>query len=69
MGDKIGRIHLGKQELGDLQTRKMKSLKRGRSATAEHGEDGELHGADSMSDTEGAENGNDGINFKKTRRS
>lgn len=30
MGDKIGRIHLGKLDLGDLQTRKMKGLKRGR---------------------------------------
>lgn len=30
MGDKIGRIHLGKQDLGDLQTRKMKGLKRSR---------------------------------------
>ena len=30
MGDKIGRIHLGKQDLGELQTRKMKGLKRGR---------------------------------------
>ncbi|CAI2174493.1 20718_t:CDS:2 [Funneliformis geosporum] len=28
MGDKIGRIHLGKQDLGKLQTRKMKGLKR-----------------------------------------
>lgn len=27
MGDKLGRIHLGKQDLGDLQTRKMKGLK------------------------------------------
>ena len=30
VGDKIGRIHLGKQDLSDLQTRKMKGLKRGR---------------------------------------
>ncbi|EHA53602.1 ribosome biogenesis protein RPF2 [Pyricularia oryzae 70-15] len=30
MGDKMGRIHLGKQDLGDLQTRKMKGLKRDR---------------------------------------
>ncbi|KAF4122521.1 ribosome production factor 2 [Geosmithia morbida] len=30
MGDKIGRVHLGKQDLGDLQTRKMKGLKRSR---------------------------------------
>ena len=28
VGDKIGRIHLGKQNLSDLQTRKMKGLKR-----------------------------------------
>jgi len=30
MGDKIGRIHVGKQDLSDLQTRKMKGLKRNR---------------------------------------
>ncbi|KAI0025387.1 Brix-domain-containing protein [Xylariomycetidae sp. FL0641] len=30
MGDKIGRIHLGRQDLGELQTRKMKGLKRNR---------------------------------------
>lgn len=30
MGDKIGRIHTGKLDLSDLQTRKMKGLKRGR---------------------------------------
>lgn len=27
MGDKLGRIHMGKQDLGQLQTRKMKGLK------------------------------------------
>lgn len=30
MGDKLGRIHLGKQDLKELQTRKMKGLKRSR---------------------------------------
>ncbi|KAI1641196.1 Brix domain-containing protein-like protein [Biscogniauxia mediterranea] len=30
MGDKLGRIHLGRQDLGELQTRKMKGLKRNR---------------------------------------
>ena len=30
MGDKIGRIHMGKQDLSKLQTRKMKGLKRSR---------------------------------------
>ena len=28
----MGRIHVGKQDLGKLQTRKMKGLKRGREA-------------------------------------
>ncbi|KAL6703040.1 rRNA-binding ribosome biosynthesis protein rpf2 [Coniothyrium glycines] len=30
MGDKTGKIHVGKQDFGNLQTRKMKGLKRGR---------------------------------------
>jgi len=30
IGDKVGRIHIGKQDLGNLQTRKMKGLKRSR---------------------------------------
>ena len=30
VGDKIGRIHLGRQDLSELQTRKMKGLKRSR---------------------------------------
>jgi len=30
MGDKLGRVHLGKQDLSQLQTRKMKGLKRSR---------------------------------------
>lgn len=30
IGDKVGRVHLGKQDLGQLQTRKMKGLKRSR---------------------------------------
>lgn len=28
MGDKLGRVHLGKQDLKGMQTRKMKGLKR-----------------------------------------
>jgi len=30
IGDKVGRIHVGKQDLTQLQTRKMKGLKRSR---------------------------------------
>jgi ribosome production factor 2 len=37
MGDKIGRIHVGKLDLTDLQTRKMKGLKRNRDLEADSG--------------------------------
>jgi ribosome production factor 2 len=40
VGDKIGRVHLGRQDLGMLQTRKMKGLKR--SAIEEDDEDEEM---------------------------
>lgn len=30
IGDKVGRIHVGKQDLDQMQTRKMKGLKRSR---------------------------------------
>ncbi|KAJ3250025.1 rRNA-binding ribosome biosynthesis protein rpf2 [Chytriomyces hyalinus] len=39
MGDKLGRVHMEKQDLTKLQTRKMKGLKRGRKD--EDGEEGE----------------------------
>ncbi|KAI0014494.1 Brix-domain-containing protein [Xylariaceae sp. FL0662B] len=35
MGDKIGRIHLGRQDLSELQTRKIKGLKRNRDVDGE----------------------------------
>ena len=35
VGDKIGRIHLGRQDLSELQTRKMKGLKRARDGDGE----------------------------------
>ncbi|KAI3332142.1 ribosome biogenesis protein RPF2 [Xylariaceae sp. AK1471] len=37
MGDKIGRIHVGKLDLTDLQTRKMKGLKRNRDLEGDSG--------------------------------
>jgi len=42
MGDKLGRIHLGRQDLKELQTRKMKGLKRGRNEI--DGENVEMNG-------------------------
>ncbi|KAI9819510.1 MAG: rRNA-binding ribosome biosynthesis protein rpf2 [Pycnora praestabilis] len=41
VGDKIGRIHLGRQDLGELQTRKMKGLKRARGIETDGEEEGE----------------------------
>ena len=35
VGDKVGRIYLGRQDLNELQTRKMKGLKRGRDTDVE----------------------------------
>lgn len=52
MGDKVGRIHLGKQELGQLQVRKMKGLRKfktDREADAAAGEGGEKEGGESIS--------------------
>ena len=39
VGDKVGRIHLGKQDLKELQTRKMKGLKRSRDVQDSEDED------------------------------
>lgn len=48
MGDKTGKIHVGKQEFGNLQTRKMKGLKRGRD---ERDEDDEEVGVEDESES------------------
>ena len=59
MGDKMGRIHLGKQNLKDLQTRKMKGLKRGRAG------DEETEDVDIISDDEGESTG--GVMLKRPK--
>ena len=41
MGDKIGRIHLGKQDLSQLQSRKMDGLKRSRDVVDDDFDDDE----------------------------
>ncbi|EXJ87091.1 valyl-tRNA synthetase [Capronia epimyces CBS 606.96] len=54
VGDKIGRVHLGKQDLSTLQTRKMKGLKRGRDNLGED-QEGRYEGRfdqDDLSDDE-----------------
>lgn len=49
IGDKVGRIHMGKQDLGNLQTRKMKGLKRSRDVVDE-GDDMDLVDGDDVED-------------------
>lgn len=51
VGDKIGRIHLGKQDLKELQTRKMKGLKRSRDVA--EGEDEQMEDDDVSEDEPG----------------
>lgn len=60
MGDTVGRIHMGKQDLDKLQTRKMKGLKRARAAAGEEGDSddddaADLLGADEDDDDESLE--------------
>lgn len=48
MGDKLGRIHLGRQNLDELQTRKMKGLKRSR----DEDDDVDMNGNDAHGEDE-----------------
>ena len=50
VGDKVGRIHLGRQDLDSLQSRKMKGLKRRRDPEDQEDEDGSLPDLDIISD-------------------
>ena len=56
VGDKIGRVHLGRQDLSMLQTRKMKGLKRGVKELESDDEDGEREDVDGMDVDEMFEN-------------
>jgi len=64
VGDKIGKIHLGRQDLSELQTRKMKGLKRGRDATVE--EDAEEE-EDVVSVDDGDSESEGGVEVKRPR--
>lgn len=68
VGDKIGRIHLGRQDLGDLQTRKMKGLKRGRADDAETN-GAEMEEKDVISVDEGEEDKEGGVEVKRKKLS
>ncbi|PGG98958.1 hypothetical protein AJ79_08733 [Helicocarpus griseus UAMH5409] len=50
IGDKIGRVHLGKQDLAGLQTRKMKGLKRRAGVDSDDDGDVDMMDVDEMSE-------------------
>ena len=69
MGDKIGRIHLGRQDLKELQTRKMKGLKRDRGTDVED-EGSDIGDLDIVSGSEGGkidDHSSDGVDLKRPR--
>lgn len=53
MGDKMGRVHLTKQDLSGLQTRKMKGLKRRAGVDSDDDDDAEMMDVDEVSEDEG----------------
>lgn len=63
MGDKTGKIHMGKQDFGNLQTRKMKGLKRSRDESNDE-DDGHNNGSNM---TEDSDSGEDATTPKKPR--
>lgn len=64
VGDKIGRIHLGRQDLSELQTRKMKGLKRGRDTDVEEGAEEEEDVISVDDESSGSEGG---VEVKRSR--
>ena len=62
VGDKIGRIYLGRQDLDELQTRKMKGLKRGRDTDVE-----DEGGKDEDVISEDEHDLNNGVELKRSR--
>ena len=69
VGDQIGRIHLGRQDLGELQSRKMKGLKRGRDEEVEVGgieEEDDVVSEDEVVDDESVD-GEGGVLVKRQK--
>ena len=65
MGDKIGRIHLGRQDLSALQTRKMKGLKRGRDVDEQQNAETDVVNDDVVSENE--DTAGDGVEIKRAK--
>ncbi|OJJ31997.1 hypothetical protein ASPWEDRAFT_44006 [Aspergillus wentii DTO 134E9] len=53
VGDKVGRVHLGKQDLSGLQTRKMKGLKRRAGVESDEEDNDDAMDVDEISEDEG----------------
>ncbi|KAI5289075.1 rRNA-binding ribosome biosynthesis protein rpf2 [Ascosphaera aggregata] len=69
MGDKLGRVHLGRQDLSGLQTRKMKGLKRraGIESDEEENEDVDMMDVDEVS-VDAADDDNDDDDTESRKR-
>lgn len=74
MGDMVGRVHLGKQDLTKLQTRKMKGLKRARKqkgdqdGSGDEGDDGNEEDGGATDEFSGGEGGEDESTTAKKQR-
>ena len=70
VGDQIGRIHLGRQDLGELQSRKMKGLKRARDEVEEVGgmeeEEEDMVSEDEVADDDSVD-GDGGVPLKRQK--
>lgn len=66
----MGRIHVGRQDLDELQTRKMKGLKRSRTEREEGEDDGETNNDDNGDDDdeEGEEDDDDAMSLNSDTR-
>ena len=70
VGDKMGRVHLGRQDLSQLQTRKMKGLKRSLDVEEDEDEDVENGGMeiDEISEDEVFDDDSDGEDMVKRQK-
>lgn len=70
MGDKVGKVHVGKQDFSTMQTRKMKGLKRGRDEDEEDNkDDGETMMDDDEEDEENEESEDGGVELPAPKKS
>lgn len=64
MGDKVGRIHVGRQDLDAMKVRRVKALRKGKDEEGEEGEEGGAESpVDSADEYDDEEEGGGGSDF------